>query len=50
MSLIALLVLGFAVVPAFAFAAMGWLALAGEADDLSQGGNGQIRQDVIARW
>ena len=34
MSLIALLVLGFAVVPAFALAAMGWIALAAEADDL----------------
>lgn len=39
MSLFALLVLGFAVVPAFALAAMGWLALAAEADDL-QGLNG----------
>lgn len=34
MSLTALLVLAFAVVPAFAFAAMGWLALEAEADDL----------------
>ena len=35
MSLIALLVLALAVVPAFAFAAVGWLALAAEADDLN---------------
>lgn len=34
MSLVALLILAFAVVPAFALAAMGWLALAAEADDL----------------
>ncbi len=34
MSLIALLVLAFAVVPAFAVAALGWLALAADADDL----------------
>ena len=34
MSLIALLVLGFAVVPAFALAAIGWVALAAESDDL----------------
>lgn len=34
MSLIALLVLAFAVVPAFALAAMGWVALAADADDL----------------
>ncbi len=34
MSLIALLVLAFAVVPAFAVAALGWLALAADAGDL----------------
>lgn len=34
MSLVALLVLALAVVPAFALAAMGWLALAADADDL----------------
>ena len=34
MSLISLLLLGFAVVPAFALAAMGWVALAADADDL----------------
>ena len=34
MSLIALLVLAFAVVPAFAMAAIGWLALAADGDDL----------------
>ena len=34
MSLIALLVLAVAIVPAFALAAMGWLALAADADDL----------------
>lgn len=34
MSLIALLVLAFAVVPAFALATLGWLALAAEADEL----------------
>ena len=39
MSLTALLMLALAVVPAFAFAAVGWLALAAEADDL-QGLNG----------
>jgi hypothetical protein len=35
MSLIALLVLAFAVVPAFAVAALGWLALADDVEDLS---------------
>ena len=34
MSLVALLVLAFAVVPAFALASLGWLALADGADDL----------------
>ena len=34
MSVIALLLLSFAVLPAFALAAMGWLALATEASDL----------------
>ena len=34
MSLIALLLLALAVVPAFALATMGWLALAAEADEL----------------
>ena len=34
MSVIALLLLSFAVLPAFALAAMGWLALAADADDL----------------
>ena len=33
MSLIALLVLALAVVPAFVMAALGWLALTAEADD-----------------
>ena len=34
MSLTALLILAFAVVPAFALTAMGWIALAAEADDV----------------
>lgn len=34
MSLVALLVLALAVVPAFVVAVMGWLALAADADDL----------------
>ena len=34
MSLTALLVLAVAVVPAFVFAALGWLVLASDADDL----------------
>ena len=38
MSLIALLVLALAVVPAFAFAAVGWLALAADADELDSFG------------
>ena len=34
MSLIALLILGLAVVPAFGLAILGWLALAGEDEDM----------------
>ena len=33
MSVVALLILAFAVVPAFVFAAIGWLALASQSDD-----------------